>query len=146
MDLRTTYFVGFFFSRVTRRGNPGGGNPGRGNPVTLAGHIWLFILVGATLAGATASEGNLAGHWRGEPWRGLRRGRRGFLGPDLPPPGSRVRGLGFNPLLHCAQWLAGMHQVWQARSAAKQADLEAVALSCTGRRLAWAAYGLGFRV
>ena len=29
---------------------------------------------------------------------------------------------------------------------AKQADLEAVAFSCTGRRLARAAYGLGFRV
>ena len=28
---------------------------------------------------------------------------------------------------------------------AKQADLEAVAFSCTGRRLARAAYGLGFR-
>ena len=79
---------------------------------TLAG----ATLTGATLAGATlASEKNptLAGATlAGAAWRG----RNSFLGPTSPARVAR-RGFRVNPLLHCALWLAGMHQVWQARSA-----------------------------
>ena len=117
-------------------GQPGGGNPGGGNP---GGGTWQRAnLAGATLAGATGNPGgatlegqpwqgqpgggatlvgnfgwNLAGQpWRGQPWRGL----RGIFGPTSPAGVAR-RGFRVNPLLHCARWLAGMHQVWQARSA-----------------------------
>ena len=69
----------------------GGGNPGGGNP----------------------GGGNPTGQpWRGNPGRGS----NSFLG-RTSPAGVARRGFRVNPLLHCALWLAGMHQVWQARSA-----------------------------
>ena len=66
---------------------------------------------------------------------------------------GQVQGVKGHSILHCAPWLAGILRsvdsiCWQG------ADLEAVAFSCTGRRLARAANGfraqglgvLGFRV
>ena len=80
--------------------------------------------------------------------------RRGYRGAEFSP--AEVAGSGFFPrrgqvrgvkghsILHCTPWLAGILRsvdsiCWQG------ADLEAVAFSCTGRRLARAANGLGFR-
>ena len=124
---------------ATLGGNPGGGNPGSnlaGAGATLAG----ATLAGATLAGWRGQpwrgqpwrgqpwlgqpwrgQGWRGQVWRGQPWRGKPgggnlAGAQQLLRPDLPRRG-RASGFRVNPLLHCALWLAGMHQVWQARSA-----------------------------
>ena len=81
--------------------------------------------------------------------------RRGYRGAEFSPAevaGSaffprrgQVQGVKGHSILHCTPWLAGILRsvdsiCWQG------ADLEAVAFSCTGRHLARAANGLGFRV
>ena len=100
------------------------------------------------LAGERDSPAGVTGE------RDFRLGERNF-----PPPRSReagffprqgqVQGVKGHSILHCTPWLAGILRsvdsiCWQG------ADLEAVAFSCTGRRLARAAngfrfQGLGFR-
>ena len=67
------------------------------------------------------------------------------VGSGVFPRRGQVQGVKGHSILHCTPWLAGILRsvdsiCWQG------ADLEAVAFSCTGRRLARAANGLGFRV
>ena len=69
----------------------------------------------------------------------------GVVGSGVFPRRGEVQGVKGHSILHCTPWLAGILRsvdsiCWQG------ADLEAVAFSCTGRRLARAANGLGFRV
>ena len=93
---------------------------------TLAGATLVgatLTLVGATLAGATLAGATLASP------AGVRVGGLGLIHYYIVPYGSR-----------------DASGVANSICLAKQADLEAVAFSCTGRRLARAAYGLGFRV
>ena len=67
----------------------------------------------------------------------------GVAGSGVFPRQGQVQGVKGHSILHCTPWLAGILRsvdsiCWQG------ADLEAVAFSCTGRRLARAANGLGF--
>ena len=66
----------------------------------------------------------------------------GVLGSGVFPRQGQVQGVKGHSILHCTPWLAGILRsvdsiCWQG------ADLEAVAFSCTGRRLARTANGLG---
>ena len=102
------------------------------------------------LAGERDSPAGVTGERDFRP--GPRRSYRGaefspaeVAGSGVFPRRGQVQGVKGHSILHCTPWLAGILRsvdsiCWQG------ADLEAVAFSCTGRRLARAANGLGFSV